>query len=86
MLKSTKAEQNNRNDSELVAKQIIENVHSLQNSNFPARKGLELLLKERDVRYVTYKDWKRLDSIEIKNATGLTPRRKFVTVKEMVGA
>ncbi|PPR79313.1 MAG: hypothetical protein CFH06_00406, partial [Alphaproteobacteria bacterium MarineAlpha3_Bin5] len=66
--------------------QIIEKFDSLKNYNFAGRKGLERLLKARGIRYITYKDWKRLDFLEVKNAIGLAPRRKFVTVKEMLDA
>ncbi len=76
----------NRYDGEIVAKQIIEKFDSLKTYNFAGRKGLERLLKARGIRYVTYKDWKRLDFLEVKNAIGLAPRRKFVTVKEMLDA
>ena len=49
-------------------------------------KGATAALKERGVRSVNFDDWKRIDEIEQAAADGTAPRRKFVTVEEMLDA
>lgn len=48
--------------------------------------GLDQLLSDRDVRVVTYDDWKRIEAAEEAGATHGAPRRKFTTIPEMIGA
>jgi ferredoxin--NADP+ reductase len=48
--------------------------------------GLDQLLADRDVRVVTYDDWKRIEAAEEAGATHGAPRRKFTTITEMIGA
>ncbi|MBT5513441.1 MAG: hypothetical protein HOK25_05085, partial [Rhodospirillaceae bacterium] len=52
----------------------------------PGRAGLENLLKERQVRAVSFEDWQRIDAMEIDGAEGVAARRKFVTVEEIFDA
>jgi ferredoxin--NADP+ reductase len=44
------------------------------------------MLKERNVRIVTYQDWQKIDEAEMTAASNQAPRKKFVTVKEMISA
>ncbi len=50
----------------------------------PGREAFNALLRERAVRHVSYADWQKIDAAEIGNATPPAPRRKFVTVEEML--
>jgi len=75
----------NRPDGEIVAQYIAEDFGST-GSGKSGRQGLEGLLNARQVRWVSFEDWRRIDAMEIANADGEAPRRKFVTVKEMLDA
>ena len=50
----------------------------------PGRTGLENLLKERSIRVVSYADWKKIEAAETENAEGDHPRKKFVTIQDML--
>ena len=76
----------NRYDGEVVADYIHKDFSILPKSDKAGRKGLESLFNARGIRYVTYADWKQLETMEIENATGVAPRRKFVTIEEMLEA
>ena len=71
----------NKPDGETAAQQILEDVG---NGSKPGRKALTAMLDERGVRVVNYDDWQKIDEAEIAAATGGAPRRKFVTVPEML--
>jgi len=75
----------NRPDGETVAAFI--------HDDFPAggtgkagHAGLEKFLTERNVRWVTFSDWQKLEAMELSNAHGGAPRKKFITVEEMLEA
>ena len=42
------------------------------------------MLSERRVRVVNYTDWQEIEQAEIGAASGDAPRRKFVTVPDML--
>ena len=73
----------NRNDAVAVAGQIAGKVGA---GGRPGRAGLESLLAERRVRRTDFGDWKLIEAAEIANAPAGAPRRKFVTIDEMLGA
>ncbi|MEX2630573.1 MAG: FAD-dependent oxidoreductase [Tistlia sp.] len=50
----------------------------------PGRAGLRRLLAERSLRWIDYPDWLAIDAAERAAATGGAPRRKFVTVADML--
>jgi ferredoxin--NADP+ reductase len=50
----------------------------------PGREAFEKLLGERGVRWITYADWQKIDQAEIANAPAGAPRRKFLTVEDML--
>ena len=50
----------------------------------PGREAFDTLLGERAVRHVSYAEWRKIDAAEVGNATPPAPRRKFVTIKEML--
>lgn len=71
----------NKHDGDEIAQHICKD---FQKSRKPGRKAFELLLRKHDVRWVNYKDWKKIDKAEIANAPFGAPRRKFVNVKDML--
>ena len=48
------------------------------------RSGLEAMLAERDVRSVDFTAWQKIEAAEIANAREGAPRKKFVSVAEML--
>ncbi len=73
----------NKPDGETAAQQILEDVTE---GAKPGRDALAGLLDERNVRVVNYADWQKIEAAEIAAAVGDAPRRKFVTVPEMLAA
>jgi NADPH-dependent glutamate synthase beta subunit-like oxidoreductase len=73
----------NKPDGVIAAKQIIEDT---KESEKLGRIALTSMLKERNVRIVTYQDWQKIDEAEMTAASNQAPRKKFVTVKEMISA
>ena len=76
----------NRPDGEIVASHINEDTLGQGNRSKLGRIGLERLLRSSGHRWVTFRDWQYLDSLEQVAADGLAPRRKFVTIEAMLGA
>lgn len=74
----------NRPDGETVAEHIEKDFAG--GGSKPGRAAFQAALKERGVRSVNFDDWKRIDEIERAAADGTAPRRKFVTVEEMLNA
>ena len=74
----------NRPDGVIVAEYIAEDITS--DSNKLGRDDLEVMLKDRHVRWTGYSDWKKLEAMEVAAADGLAPRKKFVTVEDMIDA
>jgi ferredoxin--NADP+ reductase len=53
----------------------------------PTAAAAEQMVRERQPRYVSYPDWRRLDAIEIERGRALgRPRRKFTRVEDMLAA
>jgi NADPH-dependent glutamate synthase beta subunit-like oxidoreductase len=50
------------------------------------RAGLDMLLAERGVDVVTFRDWKKIEEAEIARARDGAPREKFVAVEDMIAA
>jgi len=71
----------NKHDGDLAAEQILEDV---KEGKAPGREVLEDHLRARDVRWVTYSDWQKIDEAEVAAAPEGAPRRKFGTVEEML--
>ena len=75
----------NRPDGEIVAQHIERDFAG--GGSKPGRTAFQAALKERGVRSVNFDDWKRIDELEqAAAADGAAPRRKFVTVEEMLDA
>ncbi|MGB0571494.1 MAG: FAD-dependent oxidoreductase [Alphaproteobacteria bacterium] len=73
----------NKPDGDIAAKQIFED---MEDGTKPGREALEALLKDRDVRCLTYQDWQTIDAAEVAAAKPGAPRRKFVTIDTMIDA
>ena len=71
----------NKPDGETAAQQILEDVTDVTK---PGREALIAMLSERRVRVVNYTDWQEIEQAEIGAASGDAPRRKFVTVPDML--
>jgi len=53
----------------------------------PDPEAIDKLLQERNVRYVTFEDWKKIDELErARGAEQGRPRVKFVSIDEMLAA
>ncbi len=72
----------NKPDGDQAAKQIIEDAGD--GAGKPGRAALAEALGERGVRVVDYTDWQKIDAAEVAAAAAAAPRRKFVTVPEML--
>lgn len=73
----------NKTDGDVAAEQIAADI--AQGSK-PGRAGLERLLAERNVRWVTFEDWQRIEAAETAAAPPGAPRRKFTRIDEMLAA
>ena len=71
----------NKPDGETAAQQILEDVTDVTK---PGREALIAMLSERRVRVVNYTDWQEIEQVEIGAASGNAPRRKLVTVPDML--
>lgn len=72
----------NKPDGKLAAEQIITD-HGA-GAGKGGRAALEATLTERGVRAVSFADWQKIEAAEIANAGESAPRKKFVTVGEML--
>ena len=71
----------NKPDGIAAAGHILEDLHE---GVKPGREALEKLLGQRDVRWVGYEDWLKIDAAEVAAASPGAPRRKFTTVEDML--
>ena len=73
----------NKLDGKVAAEQILAD-HGATGGGKSSRVALEALLAERGVRAVSFAEWQTIEAAEISNAREGAPRRKFVTVNEML--
>ncbi len=71
----------NKPDGEAAARHIVAEI---TDGAKPGRADLEKLLGERGVRWVSFAEWQAVDRAEIANASAGAPRRKFVTIEDML--
>jgi len=77
----------NKPDSEETVKSLLEDLDNLNPCEIPSSEEMVKFLKEREVRIVTFEDWKRIDAAEIERGVKLgKPRDKFVRVTGMLSA
>ena len=71
----------NKPDADLVAGHIKDDLPA---GRKPGRAGLEDVLDERGLRWVSYDDWQRIDAAEIEAASTEAPRKKLIRIKDML--
>lgn len=75
----------NRECAQHTVDHILNDVPTLNRHDGEGKAGLQKLLNQKNIRYVTFDDWKVIDKKEIENGQALgKPREKFVSVKEML--
>ncbi|MBT6829486.1 MAG: FAD-dependent oxidoreductase [Rhodospirillaceae bacterium] len=72
----------NKPDGKLASEQILADLGP--GGGKSGRSGLEAMLSERSVRAVDFTGWQQIEAAEIANAREGAPRKKFVTVAEML--
>lgn len=70
----------NKPDGKLAAEQILTDCKDGK----PGRAAFEKLLASRGVRAVSFPEWEKIEAIEEAAATPPSPRKKFVTVEDML--
>lgn len=73
----------NKNDSLEVVELLVS---ELADDPKPGPEAMDRLLAARNVRVVSYADWQVINKLEVEAASTDAPRRKFVTVNEMLAA
>jgi ferredoxin--NADP+ reductase len=71
----------NKPDGSTAANKILEDI---KQGAKPGRSAFEKILVERNVRWVSYNEWQKINDAEIANAPPGSPREKFVTVEDML--
>jgi NADPH-dependent glutamate synthase beta subunit-like oxidoreductase len=74
----------NKPDGQIVAEAISDDMDGT--SGKTGRAGLDLLLRERGVEIVTFRDWQKIEAAEVARAREGAPREKFVAVADMLSA
>ncbi len=77
----------NKPDAEETVKTLLEDINRLNPCEVPSSEELVKFLKDREVRIVTFEDWKKIDAAEIERGAKLgKPREKFSRVTGMLSA
>ena len=71
----------NKADGELVADLISKD---FKDQNKDGRKSLIELIKSKNLKSTSFENWEKIDSYEKKNAVEPAPRKKILTIKEML--
>lgn len=74
----------NRPDGYMIVEAIAADMPEAQGK--AGRAGLDALLTERKVDYVTFRDWQKIEAAEIARARAGAPREKFVDIPDMLAA
>lgn len=74
----------NRPDGFMIADEIADDIPD--GSGKPGRAGLDALLGERGIDYVTFRDWKKIEEAEVAQARDGAPREKFANIDAMLAA
>ena len=76
----------NKPDSFETVKSLLADMPALARCAEPSHDALLALLKSRNVRVVTYEDWRLIDAAEIERGSVVgKPREKFTSIDEMLG-
>jgi len=77
----------NKPGAEETVKSLIEDIEHLNPCEVPSTDEMVKFLKNRDVKFVTFEDWKAIDAAEIQRGSMLgKPREKFVQITGMLSA
>jgi len=77
----------NKPDAEDTVKSLLEDIEHLNPCEVPSTEELLKFLKDREVRVVSFEDWKKIDTAEIERGAKLgKPREKFARVTGMLSA
>lgn len=71
----------NRPDGQAAAAHILEDI---ANGSKPGREGMRAFMAEKGTRVITYEEWQKIDAHEREKARPESPRRKLVTVEDML--
>jgi len=75
----------NKPDSEETVKHLLEDVGRLAPCETPDTQAVLELLKQRNIRVITFEDWKKIDAAEIEAGQKVgKPREKFVYSEKML--
>jgi ferredoxin--NADP+ reductase len=74
----------NRPDGFMIAEQIA--TDTPDDYGKEGRAGLDLLLRDRNVDVVTFRDWQKIEAAEIAAARNGSPREKFTSIDAMLAA
>lgn len=75
----------NKTDGSETVACLIEDIPTLPNCNIPSTDEVKALLQERKVRWVSYDDWKKIDSEErSRGEVAGKPREKFCNVNDIL--
>jgi ferredoxin--NADP+ reductase len=74
----------NRPDGFMIAEQIA--ADTPDDYGKEGRAGLDLLLRDRNVDVVTFRDWQKIEAAEIAAAREGAPREKFTSIDAMLAA
>jgi len=74
----------NRPDGFMIAEQIA--ADTPDDYGKEGRAGLDLLLRDRNVDVVTFRDWQKIEEAEIAAARDGSPREKFTSIDAMLAA
>ena len=76
----------NRPDGYEVAERIAADLAGGAGRARQGGPGLDILLHARGVEAVAFRDWQRIEAAEAQRARAGSPREKFTTIEEMLGA
>lgn len=71
----------NRPDGQQAAAHILEDI---ANGSKPGREGMRALMQEKGARVINYAEWQKIDAHEREKARPEAPRRKLVTIEDML--
>ena len=79
----------NKADAVETVKCMMEDLteNKILSPSHPDKEAIEMLLKERNVKYISYQDWLKLDEIELaKGKEQGRPRVKFVSIEDVLAS
>ena len=76
----------NRECAQDTVDHILQDISGLLKKSAEGKPALIKILKEKNIQYVTFDDWKIIDNIEVERGQALgKPREKFTSLEDMLG-